>query len=57
MPGEFEIMDFPTAKHFKEWDTYRLYLLDKIKSENSLIKKSFFEYRVKVLDGLLKLKK
>ena len=50
-------MDFPTSKHLKEWDIYRLYLVDKIKTENSQLKRSFFEYRIKVLDGLLRLKK
>lgn len=50
-------MDFPTTKHFKEWDLYRLYLVDKLKNENNPLKKGFFEYRIKVLDGLLRLKK
>ena len=50
-------MDFPTARHFKEWDLYRLWLLDKMENETNKIQKTFFEYRVKVLDSLLRLKK
>lgn len=51
------MVDFPTSRHFKEWDLYRLYLTDKIKAETNPIKRGFFEYRIKVLDGLLRLKK
>lgn len=51
------MVDFPTAKHFKEWDVYRMYLIDKIKSESNPLQRAFFEFRVKVLDGLLRLKK
>ena len=50
-------MDFPTANHFKEWDIYRLYLINKIKLETNPVKRGFFEYRIKVLDTLLRLKK
>ena len=50
-------MDFPTARHFKEWDLYRLWLLDKMENETNKVQKTFFEYRVKVLDSLLRLKK
>ena len=50
-------MDFPTTRHFKEWDLYRLWLLDKMENETNKVQKTFFEYRVKVLDSLLRLKK
>ena len=51
------MIEFPTEKHFKEWDNYRLRLLDKINNETNTLQKSFFQYRIKVLDGLLRLKK
>lgn len=49
--------DWPTLKHFKEYDSYRLILLDKIKSEVNLIQKGYFQYRLKIIDDLLRLKK
>lgn len=49
-------MDFPTKRHLKEWDIYRLYLIDKLKNENNAIKRGFFEYRIQILDKLLRLK-
>ena len=51
------MVDFPTTRHFKEWDIYRLWLVDKLENEPNKIQKAFFEYRIKVLDGLLRLKK
>ena len=51
------MMDYPTPRHFKEWDIYRLWLVNKLEQETNILQKTYFQYRIKVLDGLLRLKK
>ena len=51
------MIEFPTDRHFKEWDTYRLWLVNKLENETNKVQRTFFEYRIKILDTLLRLKK